>query len=71
MWVLEPKGKSIVSVYDEVLDIKIPFEILDIKTGENMEFIFVNANFGIKDFYIPNEILLKLKRPFAFCEKTK
>ena len=61
MWVLE-HSKSIETVYDEVLDIKIPFDLLDIKNGENMEFLFVNANYGIKDFYIPNEMVLSVQR---------
>jgi hypothetical protein len=61
MWVLE-HSKSIETVYDEVLDIKIPFDLLDIKSGENMEFLFVNANYGIKDFYIPNEMVLSVQR---------
>lgn len=61
MWVLE-HSKPIETVYDEVLDIKIPFDLLDIKSGETMEFLFVNANYGIKDFYIPNEMVLSVER---------
>lgn len=61
MWVLQ-QSKSIQTAYDEVLDIKIPFDLLDIKEGDSMEFLFVNANYGIKDFYIPNESLLKITR---------
>jgi hypothetical protein len=61
MWVLE-HSKAIETAYDEVLDLKIPFDLLDIKHGETLEFIFVNANYGIKDFYIPNEMILSVTR---------
>jgi len=61
MWVLE-HSKSIETAYDEVLDLKIPFDILGIGHGETLEFIFINANYGIKDFYIPNEMVLSVTR---------
>ena len=62
MWVLE-QAKQIETAYDEVLDLKIPFETLEIKNGETLEFLFINANYGIKDFYIPNEMVLSVTRP--------
>lgn len=62
MWVLE-MSKSIETMYDEVLDLKIPFDTLGIKNGETLEFLFINANYGIKDFYIPNETVLSVTRP--------
>lgn len=62
MWILG-NTKTIEVAYDEVLDLKIPFDVLDIKNGETLEFIFINANFGIKDFYIPNEMVLSVTRP--------
>lgn len=68
MWVLS-NTKSIETAYDEVLDLKIPFDALDIKSGETLEFIFINANFGIKDFYIPNEMILSVTRPALVLNK--
>lgn len=68
MWVLS-NTKSIETAYDEVLDLKIPFDSLDIKSGETLEFIFINANFGIKDFYIPNEMILSVTRPALVLNK--
>lgn len=68
MWVLE-QAKTIETEYDEVLDVKIPFELLDIKNGETLEFLFVNANYGIKDFYIPNEMVLSVTRPSLVLQK--
>lgn len=61
MWVLEP-AKPIETAYEEVLDLKIPFDLLGVKHGETLEFLFINANYGIKDFYIPNERLLSVTR---------
>lgn len=67
MWVLDSE-RSIQTAYDEVLDLKIPFDLLDINSGETLEFLFVNANYGVKDFYIPNEMVLSVTRP-AFAVK--
>lgn len=68
MWILA-NTKSMETAYDEVLDLKIPFDSLDIKNGETLEFIFINANFGIKDFYIPNEMVLSVIRPALVLQK--
>ncbi len=68
MWVLE-SPKNIETAYDETLDLKIPFDLLEIKNGEVLEFVFVNANYGIKDFYIPNEMVLTVKRPALVLKK--
>lgn len=64
MWVLE-NSKLLENSYDEVLDLKIPFSLLDIDQGETLEFVFINANFGMTDFYIPNEMILSVTRPIA------
>lgn len=55
-------SKEIKAVYDKVVDISIPFESLGVETGEILEFLFINANYGVKDFYIPNDMLLTIKR---------
>ena len=68
MWVLD-SSKNIETAYDETLDLKIPFDLLEIKNGEVLEFVFVNANYGIKDFYIPNEMVLSVKRPSLVLKK--
>lgn len=61
LWVIQ-NPREIVSVFDKVIDIKIPFDNLDIKHGETLEFVFVNANIGVNDVFIPNEMLLNVKR---------
>lgn len=68
MWVLE-NYKSMEVVYDEVLDLKIPFKTLEIENGEKLEFLFVNANYGMTDFYIPNEMVLSVLRPEVSVKK--
>lgn len=68
MWVLG-QSKKIETAYDEVLDVKIPFDTLNIKNGETVEFLFINANCGIKDFYIPNEMVLSITRPELALKK--
>ncbi len=61
LWVID-SSKEITAVYDKYIDVKIPFDSIDIAVGETVEFMFVNAHFGIKDFYIPNEMLLTATR---------
>jgi len=61
LWVLE-SPKEITSVFGKVIDLKIPFVNLDVGHGENMEFVFVNAAVGVNDVFIPNEMLLNIKR---------
>lgn len=68
MWVLD-SAKSIETAYNETLDLKIPFDLLEVKNGETLEFLFVNANYGIKDFYIPNEMVLAVTRPSLVLKK--
>ena len=61
LWALQ-STKDIKSVYANVIDLSVPFDLLDINNNESMEFCFVNANYGIKDFYIPNDMLLTISR---------
>ncbi len=61
MWTLDnPEGIRVVS--DEVIDISIPFDKLDIKKGETIEFFIANTDSGIKNTYIPQEIMLSMTR---------
>ena len=61
LWVID-SPKNIKAVYDNVVDISIPFDDIDINKGDTLEFLFVNANFGVKDYFVPNEMLLTIKR---------
>lgn len=54
--------KNIHTVYDKFVDVSIPFDDINIAHGETVEFLFVNANYGVKDYFVPNEMLLTIKR---------
>ena len=61
LWAIA-NSKNIKAFYDKVADISIPFDDIGIEKGDTLEFVFINANYGVKDFYIPNEMLLTIKR---------
>ena len=61
LWVLQ-NPKDIEAVFDKVIDLKIPFNLLDVAYGETLEFVFVNARMGVNEVFIPNEMLLNIKR---------
>jgi len=54
--------KNIQTVYDKYVDVSIPFDDIDIGKNDTLEFLFVNANFGVKDYFVPNDMLLTIKR---------
>lgn len=68
MWIMG-NHKLMQVAYDEVLDLKIPFDALDITEGETLEFLFINANYGMTDFYIPDEMVLSVTRPVVTVKK--
>lgn len=61
LWVIA-SPKNIKAVYDNVVDISIPFDDIDINKGDTLEFLFASANYGVKDYFVPNEMLLTIKR---------
>ena len=61
LWVLK-SSKDIKFAFDKVLDVQIPFDLLDVTSGDNMEFVFAIAGIGLSDMFIPNEMLLNIKR---------
>jgi len=69
MWVMG-NSKVMEAAYDEVLDLKIPFDALDIETDETLEFLFINANYGMTDFYVPNETVITITRPAAIVNNV-
>lgn len=61
MWTLaNPDGVNL--VYKDVIDLTIPFDSLGVKHGETVEFFLANTDSGVKNTYIPQEILLSLTR---------
>lgn len=61
IWTLD-NPEEISVVYKDVIDICIPFEKLGIETGETVEFFMANTDSGVKNTYIPQEILLSMTR---------
>ena len=68
IWVLD-NPKTIEAAYKDVLDLKIPFDLLEVDNEETLEFLFINANFGMTDFFIPNEMVLSVTRPALVLKK--
>jgi len=62
LWTIQ-NSKDMRIEFKKVVDISIPFEDLDVSSGEKLEFFFANANFGIKDSFIPQDVLLNVQRP--------
>ena len=61
MWTLaNPEGIDL--VYNDVIDLTIPFDLLGIQKGETVEFFLANTDSGVKNTYIPQEILLSMTR---------
>ena len=61
LWTLSnPEGVNI--VYKDVIDVSIPFDTLGVQTGETVEFFMANTDSGVKNTYIPQEILLSMTR---------
>jgi hypothetical protein len=62
LWTIH-KTKNIKAIYKEVIDISVPFENLDINQGERIEIFFTNADYGVKDSFSSQDILLNVQRP--------
>lgn len=62
LWAMQDT-KDVKMAYQKVIDVSIPFESLDISSSEKLEFFFANSNFGIKDSFSPQDILLTVQRP--------
>lgn len=61
MWTLA-NHENINIVYNDVIDVTIPFNLLGIQKGETVEFFMANTDSGVKNTYIPQEILLSMTR---------
>ena len=61
LWAIT-SSKNIMAIYDKVVDASIPFDDIGIEKGDTLEFLFINATYGVKDYFIPNEMLLTIKR---------
>lgn len=62
LWVLQDQ-EQIKVAYDNVIDISIPFDVIDIKENEMVEFFFAPADLDIMESAVPQELLLTMQRP--------
>lgn len=62
LWTIKDT-KDIQVAFEKVVDLSIPFDLLDVSRGEKVEFYFATATFGIKDSFIPQDSLLNIQRP--------
>ena len=62
LWVMD-KNNSIECVYDDVIEVKIPFDDLQIKEGEKIDFFIINGTFGRVEEIYPQDLWLTIKRP--------
>lgn len=61
IWTLDnPEGLKM--VYNDVIDISIPFDKLNVKEGETVEFFMANTDSAVRNTYLPQEILLSMSR---------
>lgn len=61
IWTLgNPEGVNM--VYKDVIDLSVPFETLGINVGDTVEFFIANTDSGVKNTYLPQEILLSMTR---------
>jgi alpha-amylase/alpha-mannosidase (GH57 family) len=62
LWVMD-KINNIQSIYNEVIEIKIPFKDINVNVNEKIDFFIINGTFGrVEDVY-PQDLWLTIKRP--------
>ena len=61
IWTLD-NPESIKIKYNDVIDVCIPFDTIGIEKGDVVEFFMANTDSGVKNNYIPQEVLISLVR---------
>lgn len=64
LWVLQIKN-NIEQVFEDFLEVKIPFEDLRVSKGEMIEFFIIQGPVGIIDDFYPQNSLLQVIRPVS------
>lgn len=62
LWKIE-ETEDIKLAYDKTIDISIPFDTVDVKNGEMLEFIFITAEYDVLESCYPPYLLLSIIRP--------
>lgn len=50
-------------IYKDKLTVRIPFDDIRIKSGETLEFFFIIADSGLRNAFMPKDVLISVKRP--------
>ena len=61
IWSLQ-NDKDLQYAYLNAIDLSIPFDLLEIDYNDTLEFMFISAHLGIKEYCIPYEMLLTVPR---------
>ncbi len=61
IWALQ-NDKDLQYAYANTIDLKIPFDLLEIEYNDTLEFMFISAHLGVKEYSIPYEMLLTVPR---------
>ncbi len=62
LWVVQLSNK-ILYAYDEVVEVKVPFDELNLHKGNSLKFLVVNAINGVTEEYYPHDALFATYRP--------
>lgn len=62
LWVLQLKN-NVEHVFDDFLEVKIPFDDLRVNSKEQVEFLIIQGPIGITDEFYPQNNFLYVKRP--------
>ena len=62
LWTIRLRN-NIHHVIDDFIEIKIPFEDLGIKKGDNLQFFIIQGSLGLVDDFFPRDALLSVTRP--------
>ncbi|MBQ2644370.1 hypothetical protein IJG14_02195 [bacterium] len=57
------KNHSVEYVHEDVIEMKIPFDDLQIQAGEKIDFFIINGTFGKIENIYPQDLWLTIKRP--------
>ena len=57
-------------VFEDFLEVKIPFDDLKIKEGETVEFFVIQGPMGVIDDFYPQNALLPVMRPVGVASNV-
>ena len=61
IWSLQ-NDKDMQYAFANTIDFRIPFDLLEVDYNDTLEFMFISARLGVKEYCIPYEMLLTVPR---------